>query len=417
MKKIISLILAFIMIMSLGVMSFAVNAVKLTPVEPDTKELIVLDPLEMTGENESIFIAGEGGTFFVMLDTNIEYTKMTVEATGCVTAKVVEYDPEIYAPIDGLTYRVTKKYDKDYVEDYGMTYEDAKELAKKLNHDNKTTIYIVRPDVFVNIFEVTIDDNFTPYYKEGKVIVKAFNKTEDRNEKATLKIVRDVVIFDAETVEYCAINDHVLHCGEERGYSDYETAKKGYKDMTITYDLDPTVVSAHAFHKIADKNLTVENKDMLVKMFKVANNQKSINFAAHGVKEVDTNKDDVIDKITFGFYDKTPIMNKFEITVDTGYNYFTLREAFKIRLEENDVIKYTVLKDSKFYSEFVVDYAKEDPTTQLKFIIDGAAGETLGEYEIIVGEAPEVKETTEEEENPNTGAPAWYEIIWYWLFG
>lgn len=420
MKKIISLILAFVMIASLSVISFADRkGVILLPVEPDEKELIVLDPLEFTDENESVFVAGKGGTFYVMFDPEIEYTKVKVEASGCVTAKIIDYDPTIYAPIEGITYKVVKRNNKDHVEDYGMTYEDAVDLAKQLNHDYKTISFVVRPDVFINMIEIAVEDNYTAFYKEGEVVIRAHDVNENEDKKATLKIVRDVVIFDPDTVEYCAEHDVVLDCTDERGYSDYEASLYGYDKLTFAYNLDPTVIATNAFRKIAGKDIEVENNDMTVKITKIANGQKGINFDGHPVKAVDTNKDDKTDKITFGFKCTTPVLTPFEITVDTGYTYFTLLKEFNLRLEEKDVITYTVLKNGKVYSEFTIDYGKEDLNTEVKLILDGPAGEVLGDYEIVVGTAEEVKPEEEAgETNPDTGAEiTWFYRFWLWLFG
>ena len=105
----------------------------------------------------------------------------------------------------------------------------------------------------------------------------------------------------------------------------------------------------------------------------------------------------------------------FEIVVETGRTWYSLREEFGVRLEENDVITYAVLKDGKLYAEYEVDYSEVKYNEPIKLILDGAAGETLGEYEIVLAETVEVpvEPEVEVESNPNTGAPVGF---FAWLF-
>ena len=154
---------------------------------------------------------------------------------------------------------------------------------------------------------------------------------------------------------------------------------------------------------------------MLVHIKDVAAGQKGINFAAYPVAAKDYDKDGETDAIAFGFYGDQPVGSKFEITVETGYTWFTLREEFGVRLEENDIITYAVLKDGKLYAEYQIDYSKVNYNEAIRLILDGAAGETLGEYEIVLAETVEVpvEPEVEVESNPNTGAPVGF---FAWLF-
>lgn len=413
MKKILSLVLAVVMVFSLGVSAFAADLIELKPAPEVKNELIALNMLELNADNESIVMAGKGGTYYLMLDPTINYTGVTITASGNVAAKVVEYDATKYKAIPGLTYGVWHKYDKVWVET-DLPYDYACGRADDLNTENKVTYYVAKPEGFANIFLLEIDDNFGRSFAEGRLVIRAYNEDAKQAEGATVKIIRDVSIFGYEKVKYAAQYDKVLD-QTYTGYSDYWTAAKGYDTNTV-YSTDPTVISTTAFRAIAGEAIKVEMAGMLVHIKDVAAGQKGINFAAYPVDEKDYDKDGETDAIAFGFYGDQPVGSKFEITVETGYTWFTLREEFGVRLEENDIITYAVLKDGKLYAEYEVDYSKVNYNEAIKLILDGAAGETLGEYEIVLAETVEVpaeEVEVEVESNPNTGAPVGF---FAWLF-
>lgn len=422
MKRIISMLLALVMVLGLAVTSYA-GTIVLEPVKDVVVEPIVLESLPLSDVNESIFTAGEGGTYYIMLDPAINYKNITVTASGAVSARMVDYDAKTFAPIPGITYKVVYRLANETVEGAtGMTYEDAIAKADELNKANKTTQYVVKPEAYANIIEVVIEDNYSASYKEGKIVVKALNADTNKNETATLTVVRDVVIFGYENVKYYADKEQALDPEYLAGYSDYETAQTGYKDyVNVMYCDYPTVICTTAFRAIEGKDIGVDVAGMAVTIKDVAKGQKGVNFAAYGVKEVDANKDGNAEEVVFGFHGKQTINSKFEVVVDTGYTWFTLREAFGIKLEEDDVLVYTLYKDGQPYASFEVDYADvEEAYSPVKLVIDGAAGTTLGEYSIQVGEAEfpaeEVEDEVVEEANPNTGAPSFFEWIWMLIF-
>lgn len=428
MKKLISILLALVMVLGLAVTSYA-GTVVLEPVKPEVEELVELPQLLLDEENTSVFTAGKGGTYYVMLDSTIEYKNVTATGTGCVEASVLKYDPEKHMALDGITYCVKNG---GTVVEGDLDYVTAKEKAKELNDAEKTTQYkMVVDDGYVNIIEIKIEDNYTAAYKEGEVVIKAFNAGTKKDESATIKVISDVTIFEYEQVKWAAKDkDAVLECGST-GYSDYATDILGYSDVLngkLEYDKDylrqfpgATVIATTAFRAIEGKDITVENAGMTVKIKNVAAGQKGVNFAAYPLKEVDANKDGEIEEVVFGFYGDQVIKSKFEITIDTGYTWYTLREAFGLKLEEKDVVTYTVYKDGYPYASFEIDYADaEQVRSAVKLVIDGEAGTTLGEYSIQVGEAEfpaeEVEDEVVEEANPNTGAPSFLEWLWMLIF-
>ncbi len=422
MKKLISILLALVMVLGLAVTSFA-DTVVLEPLQPEEKELVELPQLVLDDENASVFTAGKGGTYYLMLDPTIEYKDITVMDSGCVEASVFKYDPEKHMPIEGISYCVKKGND---VIEGAMSYEAAKERAEELNKAEKTTQNKVAVDgAYINIIEVKVEDNYTAAYKEGKIVIKALNVATKKDESATIKVVSDVTIFEYEQVKWAAADKKVvLECGD-LGYSDYETALKGYGDKYDVSDLrtvpNATVISTTAFRAIEGKDVKVESADMTVKIKNIAAGQKGVNFAAYPLKEVDANKDGEIEEVVFGFYGDQVIKSKFEVTIDTGYTWYTLREAFGLKLEEKDIVTYTVYKDGQPYASFEIDYADaEQVRSSVKLVIDGEAGTILGEYSIQVGEAEfpaeEVEDEVVEEANPNTGAPGFLAWLWMLIF-
>lgn len=415
MKKILSLVLAVVMAFSLGVSAFAAPIV-LEPVKDVVIEPIVLKSLPLTNVNESILTAGEGGTYYIMLDPTINYKNITVSANGAVSARMVEYNAKTFAPIPGITYQVVY-YRHEVVEGCtGMTYEDAVVKADELNQAGKTTQYTVKPEGNANIIEVVIEDNYSASYKEGEIIVKAFNADTNKNEAATLTVVRDVVIFGYENVKYYADRKEALNPDYLPGYSDYETAQTGYKDyVNVMYCDYPTVICTTAFRAIEGKDIAVDVAGMTATIKDVAPGQKGVNFSGYKVKEIDKDKNGKAERIVFGFYGDQKINSKFEVVVDTGYTWYSLREAFGIKVEENDILAYTLYKDGVPYATYEIDYANvEDVYEDVKFVIDGTAGETLGEYSLEYGYAVnEVEPEVEVESNPNTGAPVGF---FAWLF-
>lgn len=417
MKRIFSILLALMMIFSLAITSYA-NTIVLEPVAPEVKEFVELPQLILDEENTSVFTTGEGGTYYLMLDPTIKYENVEVSGGGYVKASVFKYDPEKHMPIEGISYCVVNRQTDEVVTE-ALGYFEAKEKAEELRNAEKTTQYTVKPyDCYVNIFEIVIEDNYSASYKEGKVSIKALNAETKKNEYATVKIVSDVTIFEYEEVKWAASNkDAVLKCGDN-GYSDYETALKGYGDKEYNYsDLrtvpNATVISTTAFRAITGKNIKVETAGMVVGIKNVASGQKGVNFAAHPIREVDKDKDGKAEEVVFGFYGNQAIKSAFEITINTDYTWFSLREAFGLKVEENDIITYTVYKNGKPYASFEIDYADaKQAHAPIKLVVDNVAGDTLGEYSIQVGEAEHVAEEVVGETNPNTGAPTFLE----WLF-
>ncbi len=301
------------------------------------------------------------------------------------------------------------------------SYDYNKALAKALNSKYKTTKFAAANYNEDNIYviELTVASNYSAAYKTGSVKVTATEiernsagKIVDKTPvSGTIDIISDVAIFEYEMVKWAGRVDEALVVENETGYSDFLTDVKGYGD---NYDeaalrgYKATVISTTAFRALRENKygIKVDSEDLLVTIPEVASSQKGVNFAAYGVdflnaKGKSTTKNDVV-KVVFGFYGDQVIASDFTIEADLGINAYELRERFGEKVEEEDIITYHVLKDGKLLSSFTVDYMKDDIDEDLELKIEGKAGSTLGQYEIVI-EVP-AESDNKGETNPNTGA-------------
>ena len=444
MKKALALVLALVLALSLGVSAFALTLVPLSPAPvagTALKPVTALPALDK--DNEVVLLAGAGETYYVQLDRK-DYKDVAVSATGAVSAKVVKYDPTVYAPVDSIPYYVWdsiagKAVDinvvgptvvaaakpgeasysygaagwsyiaKDGAVSYGVTsYAHISAICDILNKADKTTTYVPKTDADLTLIEITVEDNYSVAYKEGSVKITA--KEGRTPVSATITVISDVTLFKYDDVKYAAFYGADLKTFSD-GYSDYLTTEKGYvnpaqNDASINREEDATVVPTTGFRAIVGEDLGVQAAAGLrVDIYDIAEGQKGVNFEADGVyalnaKGKPANKDAV--GIYFGFLGDQKIASEFEVKVDLGRTWFELREEFGKKVEEEDVLTYYILKDGKAFSSFTVDYRDIDPNEKVELTIEGKAGETLGYYELVL-EAPAAPEAPAEE-NPNTGA-------------
>ena len=443
MKKALALVLALVLALSLGVSAFALTLVPLSPAPvagTALKPVTALPALDK--DNEVVLLAGAGWTYYVQLD-NKDYKDVAVSAAGAVSAKVVKYDPTVYAPVDTIPYYVWdsiagKKVDinvvgptvvaaaeagkasysygaagwsyiaKDGAVSYGVTsYAHISAICDILNKAGTTTTYVPKTDADLTLIEITVEDNYSVAYKEGTVKITA--KEGRTPVSATITVISDVTLFKYDDVKYAAFYGADLVTFSD-GYSDYLTTEKGYvnpaqNDATINREEDATVVPTTGFRAIVGEDLGVQAAEGLrVDIYDIAEGQRGVNFEADGVYALNAkgkiaNKDAV--GIYFGFLGDQKIASEFEVKVDLGRTWFELREEFGKKVEEEDVLTYYILKDGKAFSSFTVDYRDIDPNEEVELTIEGKAGDTLGYYEIVL-EVPAAP--SEGEENPNTGA-------------
>ncbi len=452
MKKIIALVLALMMVLSLGVSAMALELGGLKLVEAPATSTD--DKIHFTGDGiinltpdangEYFTEAPHGGVAYLAINVD-NYKSLTVTSNNdTVKAELMDYDPEKMDAIDNVYYNVARKDKEDcqkYIDEiWALTGDDAvidpskeasmtryewiKYVVTALNKYNKTTQFYVKSENSVKILKLTLAANYSASFTEANVKLTAV----DANNKtlvATLHVVNDVTIFGYEYVKSAAQYKYALELYDAgaTGYSDYETYKNGYGTPNTSVIGGPRVVSTTAFRAIEGKDITVDlNKAKVigegsiaykgrvtdtkssVTIYSVAAGQKGVNFEyyeqATPVKKTDIEAVNGENrKVEFGFYGNQVVNSKFTVNFNLGWTYFELREYFGKKIEEQDIVSFYVLKDGKVLSEFKVDYKDVDLNDVVKLSIDGE-NSTLGQYAIVV----KVPADNKGEKNPNTGA-------------
>lgn len=439
MKKVIALVLALMMVLSLAVSAVAFVAVDLQPAKGADKTKLIKFEDEVHFDNTiDAYLAQEakGGVFYLLLNQEGHALKdIVATANGSLKAEVVEYNPETMEQIPNQDWRVRiKEYDatnkvvvvrdmRDQYKpeeaavwatlnlgDYANDYFTCKAYAAALNKEFKTTKYYVENIYNVYVVKVTLEPNYTAAFKEGSVKVTAYDTVTKKNLVAERKVISDVTIFDYEYVKSAATYDYDLEYNGH-GYSDYVTYTKGYQNISWLGGAEgyresgANVISTTAFRAIEGKNITVAlNGKFDVEIKSVAAGQKGVNFSYYTNFE-DFKRDDIHAvagenfQVKFGFYGDQVVKSKFTVNFDLGMNYFDLREYFGKKIEEEDIVTFYILKDGKVIGQQVVDFMKDDVTKNVTLTID-RENETLGQYAIAV----KVPAANKGETNPNTGA-------------
>ena len=434
MKKIVALVLALMMVLSLGVSALALTKIDLDQVEvteDGTKLIKFVDTVEFIGADKVLYTNGPHGgvAYFVLKTTGLKDVKATY-SNDAVKAEIIDYDPEKMEFVDGADWAVVRKDGKaidEYlaasttldwskcVESGKGNYDWCKYVAKTLNKEFKTTQFVVKTTSEIKVLKLTVAANYSASFTEGSVKVSALRVADKKTVYTEMKFVNDITIFAYEYVKSAAENDYALELFDE-GYSDYETYLAGYKTPDTAQRMGSRVISTTAFRAIEGKDITVnvyptpkENDERVAKsadvtIYNVAAGQKGVNFEYYEkeVKEATSTAlavDGENRKVEFGFYGDQVVKSKFTVNFDLDWTYFELREFFGKKVEEQDIVTYYILKDGKVLKEVKVDYMTVDYNDTVKLTIDGE-NTTLGQYAIAV----KVPAENKGEENPNTGA-------------
>ena len=435
MKKIVALVLALMMVLSLGVSALALTKIELDQVEvteDGTKLIKFVDTVEFIGADKVLYTNGPHGgvAYFVLKTTGLKDVKATYSNGDAVKAEIIDYDPEKMEFVDGADWAVVRKDGKaidEYlaasttldwskcVESGKGNYDWCKYVAKTLNKEFKTTQFVVKTTSEIKVLKLTVAANYSASFTEGSVKVSALRVADKKTVYTEMKFVNDITIFAYEYVKSAAENDYALELFDE-GYSDYETYLAGYKTPDTAQRRGSRVISTTAFRAIEGKDITVnvyptpkENDERVAKsadvtIYNVAAGQKGVNFEYYEkeVKEATSTAlavDGENRKVEFGFYGDQVVKSKFTVNFDLDWTYFELREFFGKKVEEQDIVTYYILKDGKVLKEVKVDYMTVDYNDTVKLSIDGE-NTTLGQYAIAV----KVPAENKGEENPNTGA-------------
>ena len=434
MKKIVALVLALMMVLSLGVSALALTEIKLDQVEvteDGTKLIKFVDTVDFIGSGKVLYTNGPHGgvAYFVLKTTGLKDVKATY-SNDAVKAEIIDYDPEKMEFVDGADWAVVRKDGKaidEYlaasttldwskcVESGKGNYDWCKYVAKTLNKEFKTTQFVVKTTSEIKVLKLTVAANYSASFTEGSVKVSALRVADKKTVYTEMKFINDVTIFAYEYVKSAAEYKYALELFDE-GYSDYETYLAGYKTPDTAQRRGSRVISTTAFRAIEGKDITVnvyptpkENDERVAKsadvtIYNVAAGQKGVNFEYYEkeVKEATSTAlavDGENRKVEFGFYGDQVVKSKFTVNFDLDWTYFELREFFGKKVEEQDIVTYYILKDGKVLKEVKVDYMTVDYNDTVKLSIDGE-NTTLGQYAIAV----KVPAENKGEENPNTGA-------------
>lgn len=320
-----------------------------------------------------------------------------------MTARLVDFNPETmeypgYYP----TYCLFEaRQPMDDLSTKGLTWEDAKELAKTLGKQNKKTYQIV-PEQYLYIAEFTVNANYGASFVEGSFEIRAID-VESGKHLSTGKqtVIRDVVFFDYENVKSAVKYDYMLKLGD-KGYSDYHSYKEGYIGADVDYGA--TCISKSAFRAVAGKKLSIELNPTDKLVMSVVEGQNSINLSNY------FNVDNKAKTIKFGFYGSPIIAGSYSYEVNVGKNAYDLAEFFNLRMSETDVYTFYVKKDGKVIDSFVVDYAKQQSYDDIVLKITGK-NSALTSYELTMdgsqvaeNKTPSASKPASGEVNPNTGA-------------
>ena len=434
MKKIVALVLALMMVLSLGVSALALTKIDLDQVEvteDGTKLIKFVDTVDFIGSGKVLYTNGPHGgvAYFVLKTTGLKDVKATY-SNDAVKAEIIDYDPEKMEFVDGADWAVVRKDGKaidEYlaasttldwskcVESGKGNYDWCKYVAKTLNKEFKTTQFVVKTTSEIKVLKLTVAANYSASFTEGSVKVSALRVADKKTVYTEMKFINDVTIFAYEYVKSAAEYKYALELFDE-GYSDYETYLAGYKTPDTAQRPGSRVISTTAFRAIEGKDITVnvyptpkENDERVAKsadvtIYNVAAGQKGVNFEYYEkeVKEATSTAlavDGENRKVEFGFYGDQVVKSKFTVNFDLDWTYFELREFFGKKVEEQDIVTYYILKDGKVLKEVKVDYMTVDYNDTVKLSIDGE-NTTLGQYAIAV----KVPAENKGEENPNTGA-------------
>lgn len=406
MKKIISVILSVLMVMALSINALALTAIELKPGVPTVQSKVVLEDycdFNESGENTFIAQSNDGGKFYVPICYDYKELKNIKITAAGMTARLVDFNPETmeypgYYP----TYCLFEaRQPMDDLSTKGLSWEDAKEMAKTLGKQNKKTYQII-PEQYLYIAEFTVNANYGAFFVQGSFEIRATD-VESGNRLSTGKqtVIRDVVFFDYENVKSAAQYDYVLKLGD-KGYSDYRSYKEGYLGADVDYGA--TCISKSAFRAIARKELSIELNSTDKLVMNVVEGQNSINLSNY------FNVDNKAKTIKFGFYGSPIIAGNYSYEVNVGKNAYDLAEFFNLRMNETDVYTFYVKKDGKVIDSFVVDYAKQQSYDDIVLKITGKDS-ALTSYELTMdgsqvaeNKTPSASKPVSGEVNPNTGA-------------
>ena len=183
MKKALALVLALVLALSMAVSAFALTLVPMDKVEAEEAGKDIIPVVDAYDTYLHLY---NGGKYYVALD-NQPWEDVKVTANGCVSAKLVDFDPEkmmigewdenTQSYVDIVEWGVTRK--GETIEG-GYDYEGAKVAAAKYNkegfpgtNDKEVSYYGITCITHVNVIEIVVENNYTAHFEEGTIKIEA----------------------------------------------------------------------------------------------------------------------------------------------------------------------------------------------------------------------------------------------------
>ena len=179
---------------------------------------------------------------------------------------------------------------------------------------------------------------------------------------------------DDESEEFDPIYDKIeLNLGKDAGYSAFNSYE--YENFTESIKTPANAISTKSFKLVAGGEAVINGNNFTITIPKVPSDQKGINF----YYESDTD--------SIKFISDTVMQSDYLFCWYFG-NYFSLRESFGEKTEDEDIVTYYIYNDDVCIGKRTFDYMYNDVWREAKFYIEGKAGDKLGSYTISV-EKPE----------------------------
>ncbi len=362
MKRIMCLLLAAMMILSLGITAFAVE--KIGKIEIPEKIEKLSAPKEQAALQSTASAQNDETWYFDLIVNFNDEDKNYFTHDGCwqtgtdynialVFDEAVDYD-DVWAYIDG-----------DVVWDCDIYELPEDEPWEKVEGAS------------VFVATVYIDANRTSEYKIGGI---RFGLGDE--EGCTIRFANDVPIVDPDIVkEYASeFNPPTLNIGEE-GISSYYYLVKGEKyPMYGAY-----AITTDTFAAIEGKalNLAFGRGDYFLGFGWIKEGQQGINFysVSYPVYENSSTLETLKNPYyKLQFFDKTPILCDYEITWDSDVTYGDLRENLN-QQDEEFVYYYFYNNFNELLKKIAVDYSRVDAEMNVIFQF-GGTNSSLGYYQL-----------------------------------
>jgi len=419
MKKVIALALALVMVLAMGVTSFALTFIDGdTPTVDDGDLGFTYFDAEWDVNNESVIVVpfdmGDAGTLMngsavaaeLEFDLGSTLSSIKVETQKGV-AKVTVYKLDDYVKsIDAVTHKITTKSSWPF-EDFDLQDLAVIAGAAAFTPDFKDL------DLFFLYFDiptyagakVSTDNYFTLKFRE--------NTTGADDTFTSEKVwicVTPFAVYDDDVENYAdedeamEFEDGYAMIGEtpadvldfvEDNYDDVDILDPDHVWVPeIDTDRTPTVITKDAWKEIVGSTLIVSDGDFEIEIGKIVKGQTSINFLT------DTDVDDDVQAIN---EDAELSALLFLDTTNVLDSDFTISYTFEIEdaAKAGEYFLYELVGDQL---ELVKKVAVGKGDDEVDVEIERKAGDTLGQYYLSDVELATAPATEEEGENPNTGA-------------